>query len=197
MLINVSNPALEVDTGTDGAKHLVACAENALEQLKFFGQQFVDPCIRLVAAVDEVHHHHVMLLAVPVAASDTLLYALWVPGKVVVDHQRAKLQVDAFSPRLGGNHDGAALLEVLDKCGTSIGSLGAGDSITPSMALQPVLINALSRDIRIGAIKQHDAIAISCIGQQRQKVVLGAPRLGEDDSLASSSKAVEFGKGTL
>ena len=52
---------------------------------------------------DEVEDEAVLLLAVAVDAAHALLQPHRVPGDVVVDHQPAELQVDAFARGLGGH----------------------------------------------------------------------------------------------
>ena len=54
---------------------------------------------------DEVEDEAVVLLAVAVDAAHALLQADRVPGDVVVDHEPAELQVDAFAGGLGGDQD--------------------------------------------------------------------------------------------
>ena len=75
-LVDGGDALLEVHAGFDGAQHLVAGAEDALEELELLGQQLEDALVGLVLAVEEVHHHHVVLLPVAVAAADALLDAL-------------------------------------------------------------------------------------------------------------------------
>ena len=70
---------LEVEAVLDGAEHLVAGAEDALEQVELVRQQFEDACFGGVALVREVHDDDVELLAEAVHATDALLDALRVP----------------------------------------------------------------------------------------------------------------------
>jgi hypothetical protein len=56
-----------------------------------------------------------MLLPVAVASSDALLDPLRVPGQVVVDDQRAELEVDA----LGGGFGGERIVASSRKCSIS------------------------------------------------------------------------------
>ena len=53
-----------------------------------------------------------MLLAVAVDAAHPLLQAHRVPRDVVVDHEPAELEVDAFAGGLGGDQDLALLAEL-------------------------------------------------------------------------------------
>ena len=69
----------------DGAEHLVAGAEHALEQAELLGEELEDALVGGVALVREVHDDDVVLLAVAVDTADALLDALRVPGQVVVD----------------------------------------------------------------------------------------------------------------
>ena len=61
---------------------------------------------------DEVEDEAVLLLAVAVDAAHALLQADGVPGDVVVDHEPAELEVDAFARRLGGHQDLGLLAEL-------------------------------------------------------------------------------------
>jgi hypothetical protein len=60
-----------------------------------------------------------------VTATDALLDALRIPGKVVVYHQRAELQVYTFGRRLGGEQDRRLITEMLDERGAHVHSSGA------------------------------------------------------------------------
>ena len=62
---------------------------------------------------------HLELLAVAVDAPHALLQPVGVPRDVVVDHQRAELQVDALAGRLGGHHDLGTIPELVlgQRCG--------------------------------------------------------------------------------
>ena len=51
----------------------------------------------------QVEDKDLFLLAIAVDPPHPLLQAVRVPGDVVVDHQVAELQVDAFAGRLGGH----------------------------------------------------------------------------------------------
>ena len=112
--VDVGDAPLEVHAGAYRAQHFVAGAEDAFKELEFFLQQFVHARVGFVATINEVHHDDVVFLPVAVAAADALLNALRVPRQVVVDDERAELQVDAFCARFGGNHDGAALFEMFN-----------------------------------------------------------------------------------
>ena len=115
VLINVSDALLEIDAGFDGAKNLIADTEHTGKKLKFFRQQLEYTLIGSVLAVDEIDHHNVMLLAISMAAPDSLLNSLRVPGQVIVNQQGTELQVDAFGGGLGGNHDSGILTKCIHK----------------------------------------------------------------------------------
>ena len=120
LLVNGKDALLEVDAGLDGPKHLIGGAEDAVEEAELLAQQLEHAAVGLIAFVQEVDDHHVVPLPVAVAAADALLDALRVPGQVVVDDQRAELQVDAFRRRLGGEQDRRLIAEVLDERGAHI-----------------------------------------------------------------------------
>ena len=94
LLVNRHDPLLEVHTGLDGAEHLVAGAENAIEEAEFLIKKLINPQVGGVAPVQEVDDHHIELLAVPVAPANPLLDALRVPRQVIIDDQVAELRVD-------------------------------------------------------------------------------------------------------
>lgn len=90
-------------------------------------QQLAHPRACPIAVVYEVHNHYIEFLPVAVAPSNTLFDAQRVPGQVVVDAERTELEVYAFGPSLGGNHDLTALHEMFDQ----------GRAV--SVALEPVM----------------------------------------------------------
>ena len=76
--------------------------------------------IGLVTLVQEVDDHHVVLLAVTMASADALLDPLWIPWQVVVDDQRAELEVHTLSSRLRREQDRRLIAEVLDQSSANI-----------------------------------------------------------------------------
>ena len=54
------------------------------------------------------------------ATADPLLDALRVPRQVVVDDQRAELEIHAFCSRFGREHDRRVVAEMLDQRGAQI-----------------------------------------------------------------------------
>ena len=104
-------------------QHLADDVEDAVGQhgphlFELFQQAFEDAALDdglalLGVAGDEVEGVNVPLLADAVDAAEALLQAGRVPGQVVIDHQPAELQVDAFAGCLGRHADlllGAELL---------------------------------------------------------------------------------------
>ena len=113
LVIDLRDAFLEVHTVADAAQHLVAGTENSAEELELLIQQFIYTHIGSIAFVEEVDNYHVVLLPVAMAAANALLDALWVPGHIIVHHQRAELEVDALGCRLGGNHPLGAIVYCL------------------------------------------------------------------------------------
>ena len=140
-LVNGNDPLFEIDAGLDGAEHLVAGSEDAIEKAKFFVEKLIDPHVGGIASVEEVDDHDIELLAVPVAPADALLDALRIPGKVVVDDQVAELQVDPLGGCFGRNHDERFVAEVFDEGGTLIGGGRIRDLVSARMTFQPCPIN--------------------------------------------------------
>ena len=80
LLINFQDATFKVHTGFNGAKDLVAGAEDPSEQIKLLFQQRVNPLVGFITLVEEVDHDDVVLLAITVASADSLFNALGVPG---------------------------------------------------------------------------------------------------------------------
>ncbi len=130
-LVDRRDAFLEVYAGLDRAEYLVAGAEHAVEEPELLVEELVDALVGGVGTVQEVHDDDVELLPVAVAAADTLLDPLGVPGQVVVDDQVAELEVDALSGRLGGNEDRRIVAEVFDQRGPHVGTWCAADARIP------------------------------------------------------------------
>ena len=80
LLVDSEDALLEIHSGLDGPKYLVGGAEDSVEEAELLGEEFENAAVGIVALVQEVDDHYVVLLAVTVTAADTLLNALWVPG---------------------------------------------------------------------------------------------------------------------
>ena len=196
-LIDVRDAALEIDTRFDRPQDLVTGAEHTVEQTKLDIQQFIDATVGIVIAVEEIDHHHIVLLAIAMATADALFDALRVPGQVVVDDQRTELQIDTFGAGLGGDHDAAGLTEVVDQGSSGIGAARAADAPGTLVPRQPVGIDTPRLRVAIAAVKQHHALAKLIAGQQREQVVLGATRFGKDNRLLGRAQFAQAGKGDL
>ncbi len=192
--VDVVDPFLKIDSRFDRAEHFVRGAEHAVEQLELLVQQLEHSLVRLVAPIDEVDHHHVMLLAVPMTAADPLLDPLRVPRQVVIHDQRAELQVHPFGRRFGRDHDRRPLRELFDQRRAHVGAGRAADAILAAMTREPLVVRPLRVRIGIRAVEQHDPAAVPVLGQQPQQVRLGAPRLGEDQRLGLRTKLLGFGE---
>ena len=144
--------------------------------------------------VHKVDHHHVVLLAVAVAAANALFDALGVPWQVVVDDQRAELQVDALGPGLGGDHDAGRFFEMLDQRGAGVGGAGAGDAVGACVAFEPGLVDARGLLAAVGAVEEHGLACVGALLQQAQQIVLRAARFREDEGFALSAQALQLGK---
>ena len=144
-VVDLEDAFLEVEAAFNAAQHFVAGAKHAREQVELLGEQFQHALVGLVAGVEEVDDHHIETLTVAVAAANALLDALRVPRQVVVDDQRAELQVDALGSRFGGDHDfrtGAVVFaEVVDQRSAAIHLRRAGDAIRAFVLFQPALVD--------------------------------------------------------
>ena len=182
-LVDGGDALLEIDAGLDGAEHLVAGAEHALEELEFFGEEFEDAFIGGVLAVEKIDDHDVVFLAVAVAAADALLDALGIPREVVVYDEGAELEIDTLRARLGGDHDGALFAEVIHEGGTHVGGFGAGDAVGADVTIHPAGVNGLGAVVGVGAVEKNDAGTPRTIGEHAEQIALRAARFGEDNGL--------------
>ena len=122
-LDDLEDAALNIHAALDHAQYFVACSEDALEQVELEVEKLVDTLFGVVLEVKKVDDGHVDLLAVAVAAADTLFDALRVPGQVEIDKQGTELKVDTFGSGLGGDQDALAIAERLDDGGLHVRSL--------------------------------------------------------------------------
>ena len=160
------------------AEHFVGGAEDAVEEAELLAQQLEHAAVGLVALVQEVDDDHVVLLAVAVAAADALLDALRVPGQVVVDDQRAELEVDAFGRRLGGEQDRGFVAEVLDQRGAHVHRARAGGAAGVAVLLDPALVDRGRLRPAVGAVEEHDLSRVAVGLEEGLQILLacGATR---------------------
>src|SRR3989344_3151705 len=128
-LVYRSNALLEIHARFHGAQYLIAGAEYAIEQAEFLIQELIDTHVGGAALVEEVHHHHVELLPVTVAASNALFNTLGIPRQIVVDYQVAELQVDALGGGFGRDQNRRLVTEILHQRGAHVGAGRTADVI--------------------------------------------------------------------
>jgi hypothetical protein len=86
-----------------------------------------------------------MLLTITMAATNPLLYALRVPGKIIVYHQTAELQIKTLSTRFRCNHDGRSVLELFHQSCAYVCRTRPRDAVFSIMAAEPVVVYPLGR----------------------------------------------------
>ena len=183
LLVDTEHARFEVDAALDLSEHVVGRAEHAIEEAELFAQQLHDAAVRLVALVEEIEHHHVVLLPVSMAATDALLDALWVPRQVVVHNQRAELQVDALGGRLGRHHHLGAVTEVLDERRPHVDVSRACGAARLAVLREPALVDAARLRPRVCAAEGDDLPRVPVPVEELREVLLGATGLGEDHRL--------------
>jgi hypothetical protein len=81
-------PAFLVDTGNSFFKiyprfntpqHLVTCAKHPAEKLKFLVKKLINSSVCGIFYIKKVYNNNIMLLSIPVASTDPLLYPLRIP----------------------------------------------------------------------------------------------------------------------
>jgi len=76
---------------------------------------------------DEIENETVLFLAVAVDAAHALLQPDGIPRDVVVDHEPAELEVDAFARRFGSNHDLGGLAKLAFGVNAGAGCVAVAD----------------------------------------------------------------------
>jgi hypothetical protein len=96
----------------DFADHVVhPVAAQRLPHVLQLPQQAVHDLALTGVLGDEVEDHDLVFLLVAVDAAHPLFEPVGVPRNVVVDHQRAELEVDALAGRFRGDYDRRLVLE--------------------------------------------------------------------------------------
>ena len=93
------------------------------------------------------------------------------------------MEIDTLRARLGGDHDGALLAEVIHEGGTHVGGFGAGDAVGAGVTIQPPGVNGLGAVVGVGAVEKDDAGTPRTIGEDAEQVALRAAGFGEDNGL--------------
>ena len=99
-------------------------------------------------------------------AADPLLDALGVPRQVVIDHQRAKLEVDPFGSGFRGDHDRALVAEVIHQGGAFIGSWGAGHPGCARVAGEPASVDFARLQVVVGTVEQDEPTRVLRLFEQ-------------------------------
>lgn len=191
--VDLGNTTLDVDPGLQGTEDLVASSEDTAEETQLLGEELEHTLVRGVAAVEEIHDDHVVLLSVAMAATDPLLDALRVPRQVVVHDERAELKVDAFRSGLGRDEDRGLLAEVFDDgrldCDRSRLAWCVGWTLGG-----PVLVDLPRERVRVRAIEECDLALEATTRQQLEQVGLGTSGFREDDCLARRPEFLRSGE---
>ena len=139
---------------------MVGRVEDSTEQIQLLAQNLEGQPMRLIVPGDEVDHGDIPLLAVPMAAPDTLLDALRVPRQIVVDDRLAKLQVQPFCAGLGAYENLRTRAELVHECkphgdlATRLGSLRK----TGAFLLLPARERLLRTLVIVDAAEQGDVL---------------------------------------
>ena len=194
LLVDIEDLAFEVDAGFDSAEDIVGSAKYAAEEVEFLFEEFMNAAVGLIFLVEEVDDNDVMFLAIPVAASDALFNALGVPGEVVVDDERAELEVDAFGGGFGGDEDLAIVAEVFKDGGADIDQSGTRGAAGGLVGFEPALEDGGGEGVGVGPVKSDDTAGMAIGFEELFEVGLGAARLGEDDGAAGGAHFSHVGE---
>ena len=163
--------------------------ENLAEQIQLLAQNLEGQPMRFVVAGGEIDDCDVALLAVPMAAPDTLLDALRVPRQIVVDDGLAKLQVQSFCAGLGADEDLGTGAELVYQRKPNSNFAARPDSWWKPGAflLFPPRECLLRTFVIVDTAEQGDFVVAQADGQkQASQVILGGDRLGKNNGLAAA-----------
>ena len=182
-LVDLPDSAFKID-GVRLAQHVVRRTEHVVEQMELVQKKVEYTDVGIVAPVDEIHNYDVAFLPVAVAASDPLLDPLGIPGQIVVYHQGAELQVQAFRGGLSGDHDLRSVLEILYDCRPLICSANAACLAGIGVLCHPGVVDGVRLGFVVGTVKRHDPAAIAVLIQVFFQVFLRSRGFSEDQRFA-------------
>src|SRR3954451_19749197 len=102
-----------------------------------------------------------MLLAIAMAPPNSLLDSLGVPRQVVVDDQRAELEIDPLRGGLGSDENLSLVPEVLYQTQALVGQPGATEPTQRRIHALPFLVDAVYVRARIRTIEQNDSPSVA------------------------------------
>ena len=158
-------------------------------------EQFIDPLICRIAFVQKVDYDHIVFLTVTVTASDTLFNTLRIPRQIIVDYQRAELQVDTFSTCFCGNQDFRFFLETVNQ------SMAQHDSFTARgiySCIQLIFCHVFGIDffrfrITLASARETDYIpCVSILLQIVPQIFHGAAGFSKNNSLFFCAEFAHF-----
>ena len=195
MLVELENFEFKTGGIVDPAQNIIRRTKYAVEEVKLVLQQFIHAQVRRIALVQEVDDHHIMLLPVSVAASDALLDALGIPGKIEVDDHRAKLKIDSLGPGFRGDHDLGFATETVDQgMAQHHGFAASRVHVAVVSVLRHILfIDLFGIGIAFAAAGETDDIPCIAIGfKESAQVFHGATGLREHHDLLLCPKLPHF-----
>src|SRR6476619_2239725 len=104
------------------------------------------------------------------APADPLLNALRVPRQVVVDDERAELEVYPFCSRFGREHDCCFVAEMLDQRSAQIDRSRTGRATALPILLCPAVVDRGWFRTSVGAVEKHYLSGITVRLQERLEV---------------------------
>ena len=129
--VHVADHPLQLVRGEDVAQDVENLARVVRVEIFFDRLEPLEELLQHAAFAgvggDEVANEAVFLLAVAVDAAHPLFEPDGVPGDVVVDHEPAELEVDAFARRLGGHQDLGLVAELLFRIDAGAGCVAVAD----------------------------------------------------------------------
>src|SRR6516162_6799983 len=145
--------------------------------------------MRFIVATDEIDHGNIALLAIPMAAPDTLFNALWVPGQIVVDNGLAELQVQSFCARLSTYEDFRTCAKLVheSKAQRNFAARPSSRRKPRALLLFPPRERLLRALVIVDAAEQGDVLFTEADGEKKlPQVFLRGYRFCKNDGLAAA-----------
>ena len=126
------------------------------------------------------------------AAANALLDALGIPGHVVVDDERAELEVDALGRCFRCNHNGGLIPKVVHDGGSSVSRKGASDFGRAFVFLEPFVVDGRGLFVGVGAVEADQLTFVATFLQELVQEFLCAAGFGKDESLFGGSQLLQL-----
>ena len=184
LLVDIEDPSFKVDAGLNRAQHIVRGPEDPAEEVELLFEKLVDAAVGFVALVQKIDDDNIVLLAVTMTPAYALLDALRIPRKIVVDHERTELKVDALRASFGGNEDLRVIAKAFDDGRPDINGAGARKTTAVPVLLDPAFVNVAGIGIAVGAVECQYVAGVAVTFEKLLQIGLTPAGFRKNDGLS-------------